>query len=432
MNNFTKFTIKVLGCKVNQHDAASIKEFLQANGFIYTNNPNESKIFIINTCTVTLKSDVEARKYIRHIKSNYPTAKIIITGCYAQRASNELTKLHPDAIIGNLELNKWKKLLATLKNDETYLKHNELYTNPIFPFPTTTLDKTRIYLKIQDGCNNACSYCIIPNVRGKSKSLPIDVIINRLKKLISLGYKEIIITGINLALYGYDLNLKNGLYLLSKEIEKINENFRVRLSSIEPSIKSKSFFDFALNSEKIVPHFHLPIQYVNQRILQDMNRPYSFKNCLKLIEFIHKKNNDACIGADIIVGFPTETNKDFNEAYELLENLPLSYMHIFTFSPRPNTKAFNLKNCTPHNEISNRTHQLIELSKNKFTQYKMKFIGKKLQMLTFRYSKNNILPCLSNNFIHAKMMHINKNIPENNFIVASLAYTNNEFISKPI
>lgn len=432
MNKSTKFTIKVLGCKVNQHDAASIKEFLESNAFSYTNNINEANIFIINTCTVTLKSDVEARKYIRYIKRNYPNAKIIITGCYAQRASNELSNLNPDAIIGNLEINKWVKILEAFKSDENYLKFNKLYHDPIFHFPTTTLDKTRIYLKIQDGCNNACSYCIIPHVRGKSKSLPIEVIISRLKKLISLGYKEIIITGINLALYGYDINLKNGLYLLSKEIEKINENFRVRFSSIEPSIKNKDFFNLAINSEKIVPHFHLPIQYVNPKILKDMNRPYSFKNCLDLIELIYNKNNDACIGTDIIVGYPTETNKDFSKAYELLKYLPLSYMHIFTFSPRPNTKAFNLKNCTTNREISYRSHQLIELSKNKFMQYKTKFIGKKLQMLTLRYSKNNILLCLSNNFIHAKMMHINKNIPENNFIIASLSYTNNEFIANPI
>jgi threonylcarbamoyladenosine tRNA methylthiotransferase MtaB len=424
-----KFTIKVLGCKVNQHDATAIKEFLVNNNYIYTNDIDDANFIIIQTCTVTMKSDMEARKYIRHIQNNYPNTKIIVSGCYAERAYEELNKLRPHAIIGSLNPNKWQLLLQALDNT---FSPDIVYPDTTFPFPLTTLDKTRAFLKIHDGCNNSCSYCIIPHVRGKSQSLPPEIVIQRLERLINTGYKEIIITGINLALYGSDISFPDPLLSISKQIDKINANFRVRFSSIEPSIKNKNFFEYAASSHKIAPHFHLPIQHCSPKILQDMNRPYTLDQCQKLIELIYSANPDACIGADIIVGYPTETNKDFLESYNMLCSLPLSYIHTFPFSPRPGTKAFNMKNCSPNREIYNRMHLLLQLSKSKFHNFKMKFINKNLQVLTLRYRQDNTLLCLSGNFIHAKMNHSNKNIPENTLINASLNYINDEFIAIPI
>ncbi len=424
-----KFYIKTLGCKVNQYDATSIKEFLEYNGFIYTQNVKDANYFIIQTCAVTMKSEMEARKYVRSIKYNYPEAKILITGCYAQRAPEELEKLKPDAIIGNLNPDKWKLIINTLNNNFNSINS---YPDFTFFFQKSTLGKTRAFLKIHDGCNHKCSYCIIPYVRGKGQSLHPDIVISRLIKLINAGYKEIIITGINLSLYGDDINLNNGLYTLAKKINNLNDNFRVRFSSIEPSLKNISFFEEACNSNKIAQHFHLPLQHGCQKILYEMNRPYLLNECIELINFIHNKNSNACIGTDIITGYPTETNKDFLESYELIKNLPISYLHIFPYSPRPSTDAFNINNCSTNREISNRTHQLINLSKNKFYQYKTKFIGKQLQMLTFHYSKNDTLLCLSDNFIHSKMIHNNKNIPENTIIPAILKYSNNEFIALPL
>jgi len=417
------YFIKALGCKVSQSDAAAIHQFLQAYGYELTNSVEEAKIIFLQTCTVTQNSDSEARQFIRKVKKLNPDAKIIVLGCYAQRAPEEIYKLGIDSVIGNLGIDKWEKLKEILNIPSN---NYEIIDNSFYP-SFKTLNRVRPYLKIYDGCNHRCSYCIVPFVRGKGRSLHPDSAIEQLKKLIELGYKEILITGVNLASYGKDLGCKNGLLLLAERIEKLNGNFRVRFSSVEPSINMLEFFKFICEAKKIVPHFHLPLQHMSEKILKDMRRPYRKEDFLEIINLISQKSNRACIGTDIIVGFPTEDEKEFQECYDELKKAPVHYFHVFKYSPRPGTEAFSLKAKSPERIVKERSQSLIELSKAKFFAFKKSLIGENFQILTYSFLDKNIITGLTENYIHLKVKKGKEEVRENIFITGKLSYQNNEF-----
>lgn len=417
------YFIKAFGCKVSQSDAAAVHQFLQANGYKVSNSTEEANIIFLQTCTVTQNSDSEARQFIRKVKKINPDAKIIVVGCYAQRAPEEIYELGVNSVIGNLGIDKWKKLkeILNIPYDEFELIDSSFYPS------LKTLNRMRPYLKIYDGCNHRCSYCIVPFVRGKGRSLHPDLAIEQLKKLIELGYKEILITGVNLASYGEDLGIKSGLLLLAERIEKLDGNFRIRFSSVEPSIQMLEFFKFVCEAKKIVPHFHLPLQHMSEKILKDMRRPYRKEEFLEIVYLISQKSSKACIGTDIIVGFPTEDEKEFQECYDGLKKIPVHYFHVFKYSPRPGTEAFSLKPKSPERIVKERSNFLIELSKSKFFDFKKSLIGEDFQILTYSAVDKNIVVGLTENYIHLKIRNENKEISENIFINGKLSYQNNEF-----
>jgi threonylcarbamoyladenosine tRNA methylthiotransferase MtaB len=416
----SKIFLKAIGCKVSQHDALAGQEFLEEQGHVFVHEINDADCAIIQTCTVTQKSDSEARQCIRHLKKVNPALKIIVTGCYAQRAPEELSSLEVDSIIGNLNPQKWQVLLREAGVKNAAFAQSQQFPDDFFAQSTRTFDKTRPYLKIYDGCDHTCSYCIVPSVRGKGKSLLLESVLSQLNKLLQHGFKEIIITGVNLASYGKDIGMQDGLYQLSRAIESIDADFRVRFSSIEPTAAMQKFFEFVCMSKHCVPHFHLPIQHISAKILHDMRRPYCFEEFEEIITAIQHIRKDACIGSDIIVGFPTETATEFQECHDFLAKSTISYLHVFHFSPRPGTDAHQLKQQSTDRAVKERSALLRSLSHDKFTQFKQSLVGSTRQILTFRYDSNATLTGITDNYIHVIVQHRNKQIPEHALIKAKL------------
>ena len=369
MNQMRKVGTLTLGCKVNQYETDAVTELLENAGYQMVPFEEEADVYIINTCSVTNVADKKSMKMIRRAKKKNPDAVIVAMGCFVQAKAEELENAESiDILIGN---NKKKDIVSVL--EEYFATHNKK-TEVMDLFHTRDYEElslkkqvehTRAYIKVQDGCNQFCSYCIIPYTRGRARSRKKEQILEEIRSLGKEGYKEVVLTGIHLSSYGKDLEHTSLLDLI-QEVSKIEEIRRIRLGSLEPNIITEEFVKALKDNEKFCPHFHLSLQSGCDETLKRMNRHYKAQDFKEKASLLRKYFDRPALTTDVIVGFPGETEEEFQATYEFLKDIQFYEMHVFKFSPRKGTRAESMENQVPEEIKNQRSAILIELgNKNK-------------------------------------------------------------------
>lgn len=396
-----KVALHTLGCKLNFSETSTIgNEFLN-KGFDIVDFKENADVYVFNTCTVTENAEKECRQLVRRALRQNPDAFVIVTGCYAQLRPEEISQIEGvDVILGSKE--KFN-LFSTIKNFEKrelsciYVSPTEELNHFGYAHSTEADNRTRAYFKIQDGCDYKCSFCTIPLARGKSRSLNPELVLSEFKELINSGYKEIILTGVNVGDYGesYDTDL----FRLLLKLVDVPGKFRVRISSIEPNLLSDDIIDLVAENEKMCNHFHIPLQSGSPKILKAMQRRYKVEYYAELIHKAKSKIRDLGIGVDVIVGFPGETEGDFLQTYNFLKELPVSYLHVFTYSERPDTKAIALDGAVDVFERRKRNNMLRILSEKKKNQFYKSMTGKNLEVLFESENMAGFIKGFSSNYV---------------------------------
>jgi len=387
---------------VNRYESDGIATELEHNGFVKARTINDAQVCIINTCCVTSKAGMQSRQAIKKIVNSNPSANIIVTGCHAQ--------IEPEQIRAIDNVNKIVSHKDKFKIASDLGKHNNLTSKESKICSDTTFqsfkhvvkgEMTRAYLKIQDGCNSYCSYCIIPYARGKSRSMPAKEVITNLKSLYLMGFKEAILTGIHLGAWGLDLKNRSWLSRLLHQIAEHKNMPRIRISSIEPNELTDEIIELAENSDKLCDHFHIPLQSGDDDILKSMERPYNTDFFQDLIKKINQQIPRASIGLDVIAGFPGETEKHFENTFSFINNLEISYLHVFPYSPRKGTKAYNFSKKVNNREVKIRCCKLRELSCKKRTIFEKRVMNKKFKAIiqTKRDKRTNLLKATTSNYL---------------------------------
>jgi threonylcarbamoyladenosine tRNA methylthiotransferase MtaB len=399
-----KVGLTTLGCKVNQYESAALAEDLQQKDYVLVPFNSVADVYIINTCTVTSFSDFQSRQLIRRAHRANPQAKIIVTGCYAQIAAADIAAIDGVAlVVGNDQKNTIPKLLLS-GNNET----NRIYISDIFQqkeFCSMPLSgfigRSRAYLKIQDGCNSFCSYCIVPFARGKSRSMAQQEVLRAVDSLSGQGYKEIVLSGIHLGAYGQDLNPPTNLTDMIRRIIDQAGNTRIRLSSIEPGEITDELLHLFNKKDILCPHLHIPLQSGNDKILKLMKRDYDAAFYRKFIEKIAATVNDVAIGVDVMVGFPSEGEKEFNSTLGLLQDLPIAYLHVFPYSERPQTLAQKIQPKVNESIKRKRAAILRSLGAKKREEFTLRFLNKKLHVLVekIKDKKTGLMKGVSQNYL---------------------------------
>jgi threonylcarbamoyladenosine tRNA methylthiotransferase MtaB len=404
-----KFTITTLGCKVNQFESEALAQNLTDGGqWAILRDKEIADLCIINTCTVTQKASMQSRQAIRQAIRSHPKARIIVTGCYAQTEPDEIKKIKGvHHIIGHFDKHKIPDMILSGKENilsSPGLKHKPHHFN--FISSAGLGYRTRPFLKIQDGCNTFCTYCIVPYARGPNRSLPPEQVLDNINKIHQAGYHEVVLTGIHLGNYGLDFGKRKvGLLYLLHLIRKSCTIGRVRLSSIEPFELTEDIIKFISQSgsgpAKICHHFHIPLQSGDDTILKRMHRPYSRSFFMDLVVKIHKLLPDSAIGVDTLIGFPGESDGAFENTYSLIEQLPVSYLHVFPFSPRKGTPAYDYPDRVDSLVIKKRCQKMRVLGKLKRNAFYNKFKGKKLEILIEGRQKGQkyLLKGITSNYI---------------------------------
>lgn len=394
-----KFIIKTLGCKTNQVESALIAEIMTNNGYTETNDINNAEYYILNSCSVTQIADAKNLSYIRRAKRENPNIKIIITGCMAQLEKENLLKENfADYVIGNHEKND---IADIIKNGDN-LKVSDIFSHDYFRYEKLhQTHRTRASVKIQDGCNNRCSYCTIPFARGKNRSNSIKNIIEQINLFADEGYFETVLTGIHIGQWGNDLNPQLKLQNLLEEIEETNIK-RYRLGSLNPTELTNDFIDFLSKSKKFCPHFHLSLQSVCNKTLKAMNRHYNVEEIKNLVNYINLKFDKAFIGSDIIVGFPNENTDDFKITLNNLKELELTRIHVFPYSRRKGTIADKMDNQVETTEKKRRVKLVQEISDTKLNAFFNKNIETYNEVIIEkqRDKKTGLLKGITNNYIN--------------------------------
>lgn len=400
-----KAAFHTLGCKLNYSETSTIASEFKSKNFEIVDFKELADVYVINTCTVTENADRECKKIIRRAKRNNPNAFVIVTGCFAQLQGENLSRMpEVDAVLGNEEKFKIFNLLGDnfweTGQSCVSVKPTDKIDDFYFASSSESDARTRAFFKIQDGCDYTCSYCTIPFARGKSRSLPIDDVLAQFKKILSDGYKEIILTGVNVGDYGHSIG--TNLFELLKKMIEVEGEFRIRISSIEPNLLSDDIIELTKNSKKLVNHFHIPLQSGSDKLLKLMRRRYNsdfFKEkILSVIETIP----DVGIGIDVISGFPGETDEDFKITYDLLKSLPVSYLHAFTYSERENTDALKIEDIVPVRIRKERTNLLRALSDEKRNEFNNKMIGTVETVLFEGENHNGFMTGFTSNYIKVK------------------------------
>ncbi len=385
-----KIALHTLGCKLNYSETSTIGKNFIDQGFELVDFKSKADVYLINTCTVTENADRECRQIIRSALRKNPEAAIVVTGCYAQLKPEEIASIEGvDYILGSKEKFEIFSLLENLdKKDkpEVFVTSTEEHDKSFGIAASSDSDeRTRAFFKIQDGCDYKCSYCTIPLARGKSRSLQPEQVLKQFNDILQLGYKEIILTGVNVGDYGKNTGI-NLLGLLKKMIE-IQGDFRIRISSIEPNLLNDGIIELTAESGKLCNHFHIPLQSGNNKILSLMQRRYKRELYHDLIYKIKNRIPDAGIGVDVIVGFPGESYDDFIETYNFLKELPISYLHVFTYSERENTLSVTIKDKVAHSEKKKRTNMLRILSEKKRFEFHQSLLNNCVEVI---FEENNI------------------------------------------
>ena len=380
---YKTFSNYTFGCKVNFADSSYIARELVNRGYSQVPTENLADICLINTCSVTEKADKKAKRLIHSINKRFPETKIVVYGCYAQLSPDEIIGMNGvSCVIGDQEKFNISDIIDNDGlNQEYYV--SDISETTKFNISYSLSERIRSFIKIQDGCGYNCSYCTIPNARGKSRSLNVKNTIEEIKKIVKAGSKEIVLSGINIGDFGYEHN--QTLTQLLKEIELIHNLDRYRISSIEPNLLNDEILEIISKSNKAMPHLHIPLQSGSDKILKLMRRRYSASDYLKIINKVKEYLPNSCIGIDTIVGFPTETDYDFNQTYDLLNRLDISYLHVFSYSERNNTEAKNIFPKVTPDTITSRRNKLRLLSKYKYDKFIKNNINNDLSILFERY-----------------------------------------------
>jgi threonylcarbamoyladenosine tRNA methylthiotransferase MtaB len=409
----SRFYVENFGCRATQADGAAIERQFVERGLNRAENPQEAQVVVLNTCTVTASADQDVRNTIRRIHRQNPDCQIMVTGCYAQRAPQELASIAGVSwVIGNSHKHQIGEVacgssnqgfvpLDQLEKPEILVgdifAHTELMAAPVFDADTAS-EKTRPNLKVQDGCNNRCSFCIIPSVRGQSRSLPVTDVIAEVKGLVATGYREIVISGINLGRWGRDLGQPSKFAALVRQILDETLLEKLRISSVEPMDWTDELIELCASNDRIAKHAHVPMQSGSDRVLRLMYRKYRPWHYREKIEKIRAAMPTAAIGADVMVGFPGETDADFEETRSFIASLPMTYLHVFTFSARPGTPAAAMPGQAHPQVMKERNRVLRELAASKKREFQTQFIGQTLQAITLTHYDGQRTECLTDNY----------------------------------
>ena len=391
-----------LGCKLNFSETSTISRDLEEEGYAKIDFELGADIYIVNTCSVTDQADKKCRNIVRKALKYNPNAFIIVIGCYAQLKPEEISTIEGvDLVLGAQEkFNIGKYLDDTNKKNKPVLLNQSIKNVKTFYPGYSVGDRTRSFFKVQDGCNYFCSFCTIPLARGKSRSGSISQTIEKAKEIGRSEVKEVVLTGINLGDFGYGTN--ENFFQLIKELDQLNGIYRYRISSIEPDLLSEEIIQFVNSSNKFVPHFHIPLQSGSDYLLKKMRRKYDTDLYSSRIRLIKKLMPHACIGVDVIVGFPGETEGEFNKTIEYLKSLPISYLHVFTYSERANTNAPKMNDVVPMDIRRKRSKQLRILSLKLKLKFYNENIGYKGKVLLESKEENNLIG-FTENYIKVKI-----------------------------
>ena len=396
--------VHTLGCKLNYSESSAITRLMERDGFIKKDFDELADVYVINTCSVTDNADKECRQLVRKIQRKAPASMVVITGCYAQLKPKEIAAIDGvDLVLGAQEkFNITHHLQQLTKGDPTKICSCDIEEVSGFNSSFSLGERTRSFLKVQDGCDYNCSFCTIPMARGKSRSDSIDNIIANVNELARSGVKEIVLTGVNLGDFGKDDHgekTAENFYSLIQTLENLEGIERYRISSIEPNLLTKDIIEFVAACKKFMPHFHIPLQSGSNKVLAAMRRRYKKELYGEKINLIKKLIPDCCIGADVIVGFPGETDEDFKETFDFLHSLDVSYLHVFTYSERENTYATTIKPIVPINIRNARNKILRNLSYQKLQYFTQRHSGEKRKVLFEGYNKNGMMEGFSDNYI---------------------------------
>ena len=409
-----KVAFITLGCKVNQYESNAMAQKFIESGYEVLEESKKADIYIINTCTVTNMADRKSRQMLRRVRELNPNSIVVACGCYVQVAKEEVEKISEiDLVLGN---NEKKDIVQYVENyinehqknidieDTMESKNYDDFGDVIYT------EKTRAVIKVQDGCNRFCTYCIIPYARGRIRSRNPESVISEIKKIAQEGIKEVVITGIHLASYGQDWEPKGSLIDLLEEVNKIDGIERIRLGSIEPLLITEEFMKRLVKLNKICHHFHLSLQSGCDETLKRMNRRYTTKEFENIVNILRNNYDDVILTTDIIVGFPGETEEEFNNTYKFLEKINFYKMHVFKYSPRKGTPAAIMPNQIDGNIKEQRSRRLIELSDRNEKEYNQKYVDDKKQVeVLFEEKKDGVYKGHTSNYIlvHCKS---NKNL----------------------
>ena len=456
----TTFYIEQFGCRATQADAAAIERQLRDRGFSPAGDSSCADVVIVNTCTVTGAADAQARDAIRKVHARNPAARVIATGCYAQRAPEELAALPGVSwVVGNSHKPEIPWLMdatsetaagrssngfvpaSALGDEKLSLLHGpaKILTGNIFeqrallaaPVIGGEGNHTRPVVKIQDGCNSRCAYCVIPFVRGRSRSLQPEQVIGEIARLSAAGYREIVLSGINLGTYGRDLSPRVELIGLLQRVLDETGVERLRISSIEPMDVTEELIALFASSERLAQHFHMPLQSGCDRVLAAMHRWYRAEHYARRVGLIHERLPNAAIGADVIAGFPGERDAEHAETMAFIARLPFSYLHVFSFSQRPGTRAAELTDQVPTQVVRSRARELRALGEAKAREFRGSQIGRELRVLTLRRNDDSAetTPALSSDYLQVR---VRGKFAANEWLDVTVADAGERLVGEPI
>lgn len=402
MQSEKTIALHTLGCKLNFSETSTLGRMLEKEGFIKKEFEEVADVYVINTCSVTENADKECRQLVRRVQKQNQDAVVVITGCYAQLKPQEIAAIPGvDLVLGAAEkFNLATHLKQFTKGDSTKICSCDISEVNDFNASFSVTDRTRTFLKVQDGCDYSCSFCTIPMARGKSRSNTIDNVVRQANEIASKGVKEIVLTGVNLGDFGIiDGERTTNFFELCQALDQVEGIKRYRISSIEPNLLTKEIIELVSNSQKFMPHFHIPLQSGSNKILGLMRRRYKRELYQERIEMIKTLMPDCGIGVDVIVGFPSETDEDFQETFEFLHALDVSYLHVFTYSERANTKALEIKEVVPVHIRNERNKILRNLSYQKMQYFRNQQLGSIRAVLFEQQEKNGMLEGYTDNYI---------------------------------
>lgn len=404
--NKKRVAFYTLGCKVNQYETESIKNQLLKKGYEERKFEDEADIYIVNSCTVTSIADKKTRNVLRRAKKNNPNSILIVTGCYAQTNSKELLEIEEiDYVVGNSNKSGLVTFIEDIENKKNKVFSENVFKNRKYEeYEFATLrEMSRAYIKIQDGCNNFCSYCKIPYGRGRSRSRDLESVCNEVDILVKEGFKEFIIIGINLGAYGEDLDENLNLEVLLEKITKIQGVERVRIGSMYPDKISDSFIELMAKEKKLMPHLHISLQSCDDTVLKNMRRKYGASLIEERLEKLRERVSNIEYTADVIVGFPGETEEMFNNSYRLIEKIGFSDLHVFPYSDRENTLASNLPNKVDPQEKKRRVEILNSLREKMIDSRRKLYIDKELEVLVEEIKDDGASYGYTENYLRAKI-----------------------------
>jgi len=414
------FFVQNFGCRATQADGAAIERQLTHNGLTRADSSVHADVVVLNTCTVTAAADQDARAAIRRLHRENPAAKILVTGCYAQRAPQEIATLPGVSwVVGNSHKHRVAEIASGIPKDFVSLEsvalsgpaftmigdifaHTELIAAPVFA-ADDPLSRTRPNLKVQDGCNNRCSFCVIPSVRGRSRSMRLERVLLEAQALAAAGYREIVLSGINLGRWGRDLVPQQRFELLLRALLEYTGIEKIRISSVEPMDWSDELIKLVADCPRIAKHAHVPLQSGSDRILRLMHRKYRPWHYAEKVRKIREAMPEAAIGADVMVGFPGETDEFFEENRNFIEHLPFTYLHVFTYSSRPGTPSASMPGQVPVAQARERNRMLRELGARKNLAFRRSFVGQTLNVITLQAGDQTFTEALSDNYLKVRL-----------------------------